>query len=395
MVMGLTSCLDNPDDPVEINNTAPAQVTDVQAVPGNGEVTLSWTIPASESFMYAKVEYLTSNGEERYQIYSKDRADANGRMSATITGFANTNEVTFSIYACAVKGASLDPVTVLQAPGNPAFIEVARSVEVTSDLGSVQVSWDNQFPSVTTILVNYYSASDASRSGSYSFAVEGNTQGSREVYLWVDDGLVFLSGEECVVEISTQDSEANTSEVYSFNVTPQPLQQLPRTTWTFPGYDDTSSAGTIGYSSQEASGEGASPSGRVIALIDGNLSTYWHTTWQGSTAPFPHWFIVDMGSDQQISHVGLRRRQGDNRGQVGHTISICPEAGAADPSNPDGWAWQEQGSYSFDINNDAEQIYRLPSVATARYIRVYIGEEYRGSGANAMLSEFNAYTPEY
>lgn len=45
------SCNDE-EGRITIDNSAPAQVTNVQAVAGPGEVTLSWTNPDSPSFMY-------------------------------------------------------------------------------------------------------------------------------------------------------------------------------------------------------------------------------------------------------------------------------------------------------------------------------------------------------
>ena len=51
----------------------------------------------------------------------------------------------------------------------------------------------------------------------------------------------------------------------------------------------SSNAGTIGYSSQETIGEGGgkSPAGRVIAMLDDNLETYWHASWK-QASNYPH-----------------------------------------------------------------------------------------------------------
>lgn len=64
--IGATSCLDEADERVEIDNSAPAQVTNVQTSAGPGEVYLTWNIPQSSSFMYTKIEYLDAKGEMQY-----------------------------------------------------------------------------------------------------------------------------------------------------------------------------------------------------------------------------------------------------------------------------------------------------------------------------------------
>ena len=61
--------------------------------------------------------------------------------------------------------------------------------------------------------------------------------------------------------------------------TPVPAVKIDRSNWSFPGYNANSSDATIGYSSQEAIGEGDKDglkNGRVTSMIDSSLNTYWH-----------------------------------------------------------------------------------------------------------------------
>ena len=46
------------------------------------------------------------------------------------------------------------------------------------------------------------------------------------------------------------------------------------------------------------------------------------------------------------------------------------------------------------INSDAPQMFRLPANPVCRYIKVYFGEEYKGTADQAMVSEFNVYGAE-
>lgn len=100
------------------------------------------------------------------------------------------------------------------------------------------------------------------------------------------------------------------------------------------------------------------------------------------------------GKNVKVSSVEITRRQGDNRGQTGQHFYTCSSENATNPSNPDAWKWDDQGSYSFDINSDAPQMFRLPANPVCRYIKVYFGEEYKGTADQAMVSEFNVYGAE-
>lgn len=368
----LVSCGDDVEGKIEVNNAAPDKVTGIETVQGPGAVTLSWVIPTSPSFMYSKVEYTTSKGEVKYILVSKEKADANGRCSVTVEGFANTDAVTFSIYACSVKGNSLGATEVAVNPGAPAFMEVAKATTVTQDMGGVLVNWKNDYAVKSYIVVNYHAAGDASKSGSCRFEATANSKGRQFVQLAYGDG-DFLAGEECVINITAEDVEANSSEAYEFKVTPIMVNRLSREGWSFPGYDESANNPTIGYSSQEAGGEGATPNGRVVAMLDGNLNTFWHASWK-TVYKYPHWFIVDMGKDVTVYSVDIAKRQGNDKGQRGHYIYTCPDSKASDKGNPDSWAWEEHGEFPFDHTNNASQISRLSANPTARYIKVYMGQ---------------------
>lgn len=389
----LVSCGDEVEGRIDVDNSAPDKVTDVQSTELPGGVTLSWVIPSSSSFMYSKVVYTTSKGEEKYILISKEKADANGRCSTVIEGFATTDPVSFAIYACSVKGNNSGALEYTANPGTPAFSQVAQTVGVTADKGGVLVSWKNEFNANVYIVVDYKAASDASKSGSYKFEASANSNGSQYVQLAYGGDGSFLAGEECIIQVTGQDMEANASDAIEFRVTPVVINKLPRDEWSIPGYDGTANDPTIGYSSHEAKGEGAAPNGRVMAILDGNTATFWHASWK-TVYKYPHWFIVDMGKDVTVNCVELTKRIGNTKGQRGHIIYTCSDVAASDKGNPDSWAWENHGSFSFDHTSDLPQIYRLPSEPVARYVKIYFGTEHRGDGDYAMLSEFNVYGEE-
>ncbi|WP_270612015.1 DUF4959 domain-containing protein [Bacteroides intestinalis] len=390
-----SSC-DDEEGRIKIDDSAPAKVTNITATPGPGEVMLSWTNPSSSSFMYTKIEYTNARGEKKYTMVSKEKANENNVSTATIKGFANTNEQKFEIFACSVRGNNAGAVEVSQSPGSPAFLEVVKTVSLEPVLGGVLVNYENKYNSTILIALNFYEADNESKAGSIKFEAPANSKGPQLVMLTDDSSKEFLNG-ECIVKVSAEDEYDNASEAKELRATPIPAVKFDRSNWSFPGYNENSSDGTIGYSSQEAIGEGDKDglkNGRVASMIDGSLNTYWHASWKTPSTSYPHWFILDMGKEVTIASVELTRRQGDARGQKGQIIYTCTEAGATDANNPDSWRWVDHGSFVFNPNIDVPQSCGLTTTPKARYIKVYFGTEHKGSGAQAMLADLNVYGAE-
>ncbi len=396
------SCKDE-EGRLNIKDTPPEKVTDITTSPGNGEVYLAWKTPSDPTFMYTKIEYTNSKGELKYQLTPKHKIKEDGITRDTIRGFGNTEEQLFSLFACTLKGSNKGAVEVKQAPDTPIFEYIIETIEVDSDLGGIVVKWNNSYPSDTYIFLEYYLKSAPNKKGSTKVTATKNTEkGSEFIQLTVktDDETVILEGEPCIIKVVVQDKEENSSASRAFEITPKKAIKFPKKDnegkllWSFPGYNDSSNAGTTGYSSQEASGEGASPNGRVIAMIDDNLESFWHASWKQAT-DYPHWFILDLGEDKIATTLTLFRRQDDNgkKGQKGLTISTCSSVNAMG-TDPTSWSWEDHGSFTFNINNDNGQGYRLISNPTTRYIKVYFGKEHKGNGSYAMLSEIDVYGVE-
>ena len=49
-----------------------------------------------------------------------------------------------------------------------------------------------------------------------------------------------------------------------------------------------------------ASADSANAAYSPASAIDGDSSTYWHTEWSPSSAPYPHWFVVNLGSTRVV-----------------------------------------------------------------------------------------------
>lgn len=384
----LGGCGDDAEGRIDIDDTAPAQVTNVSAASTAGAVTLTWSIPTSSSFMYTKVVYTDADGQEQYQLFSKERA-TNGQMSATFKGFITTEPVKFLLYACSVRGNNAGAVEVNGTPGAPNFSAVLETITVDAAYGGIRVNTNNGFDDAVVVAVAWKSSSSG-KSGSKKYVVSPNKTDNSFVRLDVEDGFLL---EQSDITIHTEDEFGHASADKNFTVTPNPVVKIDQSLMSIPGYNPDSNDGTIGYSSQESQGEGA-VNGRAVCILDGNPDTFWHSSWKIAT-DYPQWIIVDLGKDYKVAQVELTRRIGDNRGQIGQTIYTCAEAKATDASNPDAWAWENYGSFAFDNNSDKPQVSDLSdNLQAARYVKVYFGPEMKGSGVNTMLSEFNVYVVE-
>lgn len=260
----LGACSDEEEGRINIDDSAPAQVTNVVATSVAGGVTLSWDIPSSKSFMYTKLAYTNAKGAESYELYSKEHADDAGKMQTTINGFVKTEPVTFKLFACSVRGNNSGAVEVQGTPSAPNFAKVLDKITVDPSYGGIKVGYINEFDENVNVSVSYKSTSDASKSGSCKFAVSPKSQGAQFVRLTYGNDNQFITNEKCEITIHTEDNYDNASDDRTYQVTPLAAQILDRSKWSVPGYDNNSSAATIGYDSQEAVGEGAS---KVVSSV--------------------------------------------------------------------------------------------------------------------------------
>lgn len=130
--------------------------------------------------------------------------------------------------------------------------------------------------------------------------------------------------------------------------------------------------------------------GQPQAIIDGDVNTYWHS-WYGGSNPangavqaMPHWFMVDMKSEKQVSAVAFTTRQADSNvnGHIKDYEILCGN----DPNN---LTLVKTGTLTY---SRGETWVDLPSVQTCRYIKVKITSSINGA-AFAALAEFRVAEP--
>lgn len=111
--------------------------------------------------------------------------------------------------------------------------------------------------------------------------------------------------------------------------------------------------------------------GSKDALLDGDLTTYFHSAWgyvdadsesTSTTAPsedVPHWYVIDLGADYTITNILLAPR--------GASASYC-NTGYFEVSQ-DKETWTYVGAYSIAVSLELQSFAITPTVG--RYVKVY------------------------
>lgn len=144
-------------------------------------------------------------------------------------------------------------------------------------------------------------------------------------------------------------------------------EDLDKTGWTIQGFD-----------SEEATGEGPN-NGRAVFILDNNVSTIWHTQWDGGTPPLPHWVSVDMQSAKLISGLSFVNRQGASNG-IPKNIKV--------QVSTDGTTWTDAGNYVL-VQGNAKQFIYFPTPMSARYFKVTATSSY-GDTPYIFMAEMGA-----
>ncbi|MDQ1258138.1 MAG: hypothetical protein QG656_2747, partial [Candidatus Hydrogenedentes bacterium] len=66
-----------------------------------------------------------------------------------------------------------------------------------------------------------------------------------------------------------------------------------------------------------ATADSDQPGYEAALAIDGNPTTFWHSTWEGSIKPYPHWLAIDLQQTVHLQGVTLLPRQDMTNGRIG------------------------------------------------------------------------------
>ncbi|WDF68149.1 discoidin domain-containing protein [Sphingobacterium oryzagri] len=104
---------------------------------------------------------------------------------------------------------------------------------------------------------------------------------------------------------------------------------------------------------------GDQPGSPVSNILDGNLSTNWHTPWSPATTPHPHAFTINMKSQKSFNTLVVFNRSNLNGALQSFYLK----------TSDDGSSWHTVGTYNLARNAGANYV-NLGGTQAARYIRL-------------------------
>jgi hypothetical protein len=128
---------------------------------------------------------------------------------------------------------------------------------------------------------------------------------------------------------------------------------------------------------------GLENTGKASAIIDGNITTYWHTDYV-AIVPYPHWLLIDMQSDKNIISVDITNRQAAAPNAVGMKRFKIEGSKTGD-------SFTSLGEFNFAISN-APQSFPVSSLNAYRYLKITALEPQRAGTNHTFLSEVDVFT---
>ena len=125
------------------------------------------------------------------------------------------------------------------------------------------------------------------------------------------------------------------------------------------------------------------PSHPATHVLDDDPSTIWHTEWEPTPTPLPHWIRVDLGSVQSVTGLEVLPRQDMAHGRIARgTISL----------SADGNSWQTAEHVDWPNNAQLQTVVFQPPVR-ARFVELRASEEVDG-GPWTSAAEINVLTAD-
>lgn len=153
--------------------------------------------------------------------------------------------------------------------------------------------------------------------------------------------------------------------------------------------------------SEAGSLEGA-VSGRLSAMFDDDLSTYYHQNWSSDkAADAHHWFIIDLGKSEKLDGFKYWRRQGNQNGQIlaGKVyVSNEPFTAFADHDASKAYLEDEANvpaatyAFTYDENPNGVRVCNFDKTVTGRYVLVVVSDAGMSQGGRHLCcAEFKLF----
>lgn len=109
--------------------------------------------------------------------------------------------------------------------------------------------------------------------------------------------------------------------------------------------------------------------GKATDAFDGNVLTFWHTQWDGSSPQHPHEIQINLGKKYNIEGFQYLPRQDSQNGRVGRYEFY---------TSIDGLNWGSQAVTGVFENEDVEKTIMFSGVMEAQYVRFVALSEVNG-----------------
>ncbi|GAB6395397.1 MAG: DUF4959 domain-containing protein [Bacteroidales bacterium] len=268
------SCTEKTLEPITGSLGKPGIVTEVQTEPLPGGVLISYRIPNTEDILNVKGVYTLSNGKD----YEQTSSFYENKME--ILGFNDTNKHQVTLYVVNRAQVVSDPVVVEFTPLEPPLAKIARSVNIISDFGGAQFSWENEdkYPVNLELFTN-----DST----------GRLQLTRVLTSEIPEASVSMRGYEPVIRTFAtlvRDNYGNMTDTIRENIVPLFEEQFDKKKMSIMKLENdanfTNWEGTDAY------------------IIDDDLTTFGHS----ASNSLPAAFTIDMGIVGQVSRIVMFNR---------------------------------------------------------------------------------------
>ncbi|MEG0797101.1 MAG: discoidin domain-containing protein [Odoribacter sp.] len=328
-----------------------APISNVTYESGYGEIFFKWQNPDYKDISYVEIFYEDLTGKVCRVLAER------GVSEKLIEGFGDSKVYDFIFTVYGLEGASSLPVKVSVAaqPKEPNLNLFNTKIKIARKTKGVLVSWFNQYEGEYYINVTYKDVNN----NEYSKEIVVTDPGEGEELIPIEGVM------EAVLHISTSDTYGNTTASRIYNYKMMESGKLDRTIWS------------ISASSNEVTQEQRP----VANVLDGDISTFWHSEYGSGTQTFPHYIQVDMKRKVKINKIGLQHRQN----------KIMAKDVEFYGTNKLNGAFEKFGSFSMHQTNKTIQYVEFVNAVEYRFVKILFTTASSGDAKNAGLAELEIW----
>ena len=342
------SCKDDEKINVEVE-----PVSNITYEEKSGGVLFKWNSPETD---LSYVEILFKKDVEHDELQRV--IVAHPKNEQLIYGLPDANEREYTFIAHQGEYCST-PVSIAAVAGNPPYRKLLNSLNVSTNLEGVKVTWENEEEGeyyIEMFIDSLKSTPD------YEIVVKEIGKGERRIPI---DG-VFSAN----LHFITSDIYANQSNSVVRMYRKMEDGWLDRKIWTI-----------LECSSEELQKDVVNgiPQTAAASVLDGNIATFWHTRWfENPTAiPYPHSMVFDLFRKVELSAAEVYRCQ------IRTNLQMIEIQGGVSSNGP----WETIVTHEM-LTHKAVQSIPFPHPVQYQYVRLNCT---RGDNLNASLAEFSLF----